>query len=221
NIKIACFKFIEDNTVYYFTLWIIVFIKCSKNDNDSSEHMYVPFKKCCKKYLYIISFNVRKIRSQENSQDDEGVQGEKVVDLDAALKSKHNLFPTLESDNMMFAGKLYKNLPICNIRVSPNNTVLTLTDAAGVVKIIKSCGIEGFKNTKKGTNIAAQTTAISLANKAIDRGFKTVRVKVRGLGPGRLAAVKGLQMGGLDIVSVSDNTHVSWNPPRPRKARRL
>lgn len=29
--------------------------------------------------------------------------------------------------------------------------------------MIRSCGMEGFKNTRKGTNIAAQATAISLA----------------------------------------------------------
>ncbi|XP_026731760.1 28S ribosomal protein S11, mitochondrial [Trichoplusia ni] len=153
--------------------------------------------------------------------EDEGVQGEKIVDLDSALKVKQNLFPTLDSDNLLFNGMLYKDLPICNIRVSHNNTIFTLTDAAGTVKVIRSCGMEGFKNTKKGTNIAAQTTAISIATRAIDRGFKTIRVRVQGLGPGRLAAVKGLQMGGLEIISITDNTHVSWNPPRARKARRL
>lgn len=68
---------------------------------------------------------------------------------------------------MLFDGTPYKLLPVCNIRVSHNNTIFTLTDAAGAVKIIKSCGIEGFKNTKKGTNIAAQTTAISLATVSI------------------------------------------------------
>ncbi|XP_014358013.2 28S ribosomal protein S11, mitochondrial [Papilio machaon] len=153
--------------------------------------------------------------------DDEGVQGEKIIDLDSVLKLKQNLFPTLESDNYLFDGVPYKDLPICNIRVTHNNTIFTVTDSAGSVKLTRSCGMEGFKNTKKGTNIAAQTTAISIATKAIDKGYKTVRVRVRGLGPGRLSAVKGLQMGGLDIVSVTDNTHVSWNPPRPRKAKRL
>lgn len=29
--------------------------------------------------------------------------------------------------------------------------------------MIRSCGMEGFKNTRKGTNIAAQATAISLS----------------------------------------------------------
>ncbi|KAJ0182798.1 hypothetical protein K1T71_002167 [Dendrolimus kikuchii] len=153
--------------------------------------------------------------------DDEGVQGEKIVDLDSVLKQKQNIFPTLNSDDQLFDGVPFKKVPICNIRVSHNNTVFTLTDANGKVKLIRSCGIEGFKNTKKGTNIAAQTTAVSIATKAIDKGFKTIRVRMKGLGPGRLAAVKGLQMGGLDIISVTDNTPVSWNPPRARKARRL
>ncbi|OWR53624.1 small ribosomal subunit protein uS11m [Danaus plexippus] len=153
--------------------------------------------------------------------DDEGVQGEKIVDIDSVLQTKQNLFPTADSDNLLFDGVPYKDLAICNVRVSHNNTIFTITDAEGKVKLLRSCGIEGFKNTKKGTNIAAQTTAINIANKAIEKGFRTIRVRVRGLGPGRLSAVKGLQMGGLQIVSVTDNTRVSWNPPRPRKAKRL
>ncbi|CAG9581020.1 unnamed protein product [Danaus chrysippus] len=153
--------------------------------------------------------------------DDEGVQGEKIIDIDSVLQTKQNLFPTADSDNLLFDGVPYKDLAICNIRVSHNNTIFTITDAEGKVKLLRSCGIEGFKNTKKGTNIAAQTTAINIASKAIEKGFRTMRVRVRGLGPGRLSAVKGLQMGGLQIVSVTDNTRVSWNPPRPRKAKRL
>lgn len=34
----------------------------------------------------------------------------------------------------------------------------------GEVKVYRSCGIEGFKNTRKGTNIAAQATAISFSS---------------------------------------------------------
>lgn len=55
----------------------------------------------------------------------------------------------------------------------------------------------------------------------MQRGMQTVRVVVRGLGPGRTSAIKGLQMGGLNIVSITDATRVSDNPPRPRKARRV
>lgn len=56
---------------------------------------------------------------------------------------------------------------------------------------------------------------------ALQKGLHTVRVVVRGLGPGRASSVKGLQMGGLNIVSITDATRVSDNPPRPRKARRV
>lgn len=35
------------------------------------------------------------------------------------------------------------------------------------------------------------------------------------------SSVKGLEMAGLDIISVTDSTRVSDNPPRPRKRRRL
>lgn len=114
-----------------------------------------------------------------------------------------------------------------------------MTNAKGNPQINRSCGMEGFKNTRKGTNIAAQATAITISGKILERGIKAVRVAVRGLGPGRMvnnlfhinflqnkmylfqSAIKGLQMGGLNIVSITDTTPVSWNPPRPRKQKKL
>lgn len=38
---------------------------------------------------------------------------------------------------------------------------------SGVAELFRSCGVEGFKNTRKGTNIAAQATAISLATVSV------------------------------------------------------
>lgn len=32
----------------------------------------------------------------------------------------------------------------------------------GTIEMVRSCGVEGFKNTRKGTNIAAQATAITI-----------------------------------------------------------
>lgn len=55
----------------------------------------------------------------------------------------------------------------------------------------------------------------------MQKGIQTVRVVVKGLGPGRTSSIKGLQMAGLNIVSVTDATPVSDNPPRARKARRI
>ncbi|KAH8406456.1 hypothetical protein KR215_001160 [Drosophila sulfurigaster] len=192
---------------------------------------------------------------------DEGTLGEKSVDIDTLIDRKAKFFPDASTATQLFNGIPFNELPIVNIRVSPNNTIISVTDYkgsiinnlrpnlychrllfVGVPRLIRSCGIEGFKNTRKGTNIAAQATAVTISAKAVELGWKTIRVKVRGLGPGRMvrfqilihvilknsfyilcfqSAIKGLQMGGLNIVSVTDNTPVSWNPPRPRKQRSL
>lgn len=56
---------------------------------------------------------------------------------------------------------------IINIKSTPNNTILNFTDANGKVILGHSAGIEGFKNAKKGTNIAGQQAAITLGNVSI------------------------------------------------------
>jgi len=152
---------------------------------------------------------------------DEGTAGEKSIDIDSLIFKKENLFPDKDTPTQLFNGIPFNELPICNIKVSKNNTIISFTDYKGLPRLLRSCGMEGFKNTRKGTNIAAQATAISISSRAMDLGWKTVRVTVGGLGPGRMSAIKGLQMGGLNIVSITDTTPVSWNPPRPRKQRRL
>lgn len=134
---------------------------------------------------------------------------------------KFQLFPDENTPEALFNGVQFKDLPIVNIRVTKNNTILSLTNPKGEIQVIRSCGVEGFKNTKKGTNIAAQSTAITFCGKIVERGIKQARVTVRGLGPGRMSAIKGLQMGGLNIISITDTTRVSWNPPRARKQRKL
>lgn len=75
---------------------------------------------------------------------------------------REDLFPDENTPNRLFNNVPFKELPIFNIRTSPNNTILSLTDYKGTIKLTRSCGVEGFKNTRKGTNIAAQATAISI-----------------------------------------------------------
>jgi len=131
------------------------------------------------------------------------------------------MFPDVNTPNMLFGAVKFSEVPICHIKSSSNNTILHVTKANGERIMIRSCGMEGFKNTRKGTNIAAQATAISLAARVLELGIHTVRVKIQGLGPGRMSSIKGLTMGGLKIISVTDNTPVSWNPLRSRKQRKL
>lgn len=130
--------------------------------------------------------------------------------------------PPVSTENLMFGGIPYYELPVIHIKATYNNTHVNITDHTGRRSYTRTtCGAEGFKKSKKGTTVAAQTVGIAAATKALEKGLKTVRVVVKGIGPGRQASIKGLQMGGVDIVSITDNTPIPHNGNRPRKARRL
>ncbi|XP_035538175.1 28S ribosomal protein S11, mitochondrial [Morone saxatilis] len=126
-----------------------------------------------------------------------------------------------EDTSLRWGGKAFDELPIVHIKATYNNTHIQLTDSQGQSIVRTSCGTEGFKNSKKSTPIAAQTTGVAAAVKAKANGVKFVRVLVKGLGPGRLPAIKGLSMAGLNVISITDNTPVPHNGCRPRKARRM
>ena len=102
---------------------------------------------------------------------------------------KGNIYPDASTPTTLFHGIPFNEIPIVNIKTSPNNTIINVTNAKGEPQILRSCGMEGFKNTRKGTNIAAQATAISISGKILERGMKSVRVAVRGLGPGRMVNI--------------------------------
>ncbi|XP_075886603.1 small ribosomal subunit protein uS11m [Nelusetta ayraudi] len=131
-------------------------------------------------------------------------------------------FPPLPGQDtpLRWEGKKFEELPIAHIKATYNNTHIQLTDSVGQSMVRTSCGTEGFKNIKKSTPVAAQTAGISAAAKAKAKGVTFVRVVVKGLGPGRQSAIKGLTMGGLEVVSITDDTPVPHNGCRPRKARR-
>ncbi|XP_034241216.1 30S ribosomal protein S11 [Thrips palmi] len=147
--------------------------------------------------------------------------GEKASILEVRQSKGDDRFPDLHLPTREFNGIMFKDLPIVNIKATLNNTLLCVTDSFGAAYTTRSCGYDGFKNARKGTNVAAQATAFTLGKKLMQRGFRTVRVKVSGLGAGRLAAVRGLTFAGVNVVSLTDYTPISWNPPRPRKQRRL
>jgi len=153
---------------------------------------------------------------------DDGALGETTKDIDASVREFAGMFPDEKTPDLLFDGERFADLPIIHVSVSKNNTLMSITNAQGEMKMHRSCGTEGFKNSRKGTNVAAQATAISLATRALDRGIKNVRVSIKGLGPGRISALKGLTMGGINVISITDRTPISWNcHPRPRAAKTL
>ena len=148
---------------------------------------------------------------------DEGSQGERFE-----MGPYHRIceFPTPDTPNRLFDEIPFKDLPIIHIKTTKNNTIFSLCSSDGNFILCRSCGMEGFKNCRKGTNVAAQSTALSFSQKITRMGHKTVRICIRGLGPGRLSSVKGLQMGGINIVSITDTTPICEVPRhRPPAAR--
>lgn len=107
------------------------------------------------------------------------------------------------------------------IQSSFNNTIITITDEKGNTIAWSSSGNCGFKGTKKGTPFAAQMTAVNVAKRAIDAGVKQIAVLVKGPGPGRETAIRGLQSAGLMITSIRDITPVPHDGCRPPKPRRV
>jgi len=108
-----------------------------------------------------------------------------------------------------------------HIKSTFNNTIVTITDAAGNALSWASAGGLGFRGSRKSTPYAAQMAAETAANTARDYGLKTVEVFVKGPGSGREAAIRALQAAGLDVTMIKDVTPVPHNGCRPPKRRRV
>ena len=110
---------------------------------------------------------------------------------------------------------------VAHIRVTFNNTNITLTDMYGNVISWATAGRSGFKGSRKSTPYAAEMAAESAAKEAIDLGLRRVEVLVKGPGSGREAAVRSLQAAGLEISSIKDTSPIPHNGCRPPKRRRV
>ena len=102
-----------------------------------------------------------------------------------------------------------------------NNVIITITDPGGNVVSWGSSGSAGFKGSRKGTPYAAQLAAESAAKRAKEHGMRQIEVFVRGPGGGREAAIRSLQIAGLNVISIKDVTPIPHNGCRPPKRRRV
>lgn len=110
---------------------------------------------------------------------------------------------------------------VVHIQSTFNNTIVTITDPVGNVLSWSSSGVQGFKGSRKSTPFAAQLAAEDAVKKALEYGMKTVEVFVKGPGAGRESALRSLQSGGFNIVSIKDVTPIPHNGCRPPKRRRV
>jgi small subunit ribosomal protein S11 len=110
---------------------------------------------------------------------------------------------------------------VAHVHATFNNTIVTITDAQGLVVSWSSAGAVGFKGSRKGTPFAAQMAAEAAARKAADVGMRSVIVHIKGPGGGRESAVRALQGAGLNVISIKDVTPIPHNGCRPPKRRRV
>ena len=120
--------------------------------------------------------------------------------------------------------KVRKNIlsGIVSIQASYNNTIVTITDEDGMAISWASAGSAGFKGSRKSTPYAAQVAAEKAAETAkIATGLEKVKVLIKGVGPGREQALRGLHSAGLELLAIVDRTPIPHGGCRQRKARRV
>ena len=119
--------------------------------------------------------------------------------------------------------KVKKNIAegVAHIHASFNNTIVTITDAAGDALCTASGGAVGFKGSRKSTPYAAQRAAEACAERASKFGVKEVEVRVKGPGAGRESAITALQQSGLNVKMIEDVTPLPHNGCRAPKKRRV
>jgi len=109
-----------------------------------------------------------------------------------------------------------------HIHATFNNTIITFCDPhTGEVLCWDSAGSAGYKGSRKSTPYAAQLAGETAARAAQDHGMREVDVFVKGPGPGRDAAIRSIQQGGLTVKSITDVTPIPHNGCRPPKKRRV
>jgi len=107
------------------------------------------------------------------------------------------------------------------IRGSYNNIILTLMDQEGNTKAWASAGTAGFKNGRKSSDFAAESAADRLADRSIALGYTFARVTIKGLGSGKMKAIRRLCKSSLKLLGVGSSFSIAYNGcRRARKPRK-
>lgn len=118
---------------------------------------------------------------------------------------------------------------IAHIYASFNNIVITITDLTGAETITRCSGGMVTKSAKdEGSPYVAMKVAQTAAEAAMEKGFDSVNVRIRGRGgkkggsPGRGAqtAIRSLVRAGLKIGTIEDVTPRPHNGTKAKGGKR-
>lgn len=107
------------------------------------------------------------------------------------------------------------------IHSTQNNTIVSVTDLKSKLLFCYSCGLLGFKGSKRGTSFGSQNLGFFIGKKLIMFGYKLIIVKVKGFGIGRHSSLKGLTLSGIKLLCLIDVTKVAFNGCKLSKKRRI
>lgn len=110
---------------------------------------------------------------------------------------------------------------VATVNVSYNNTLISIADSAGQIISFSSAGLLGFKGSKKSTPYAANMVAKDCFEKSKKFNLTNIKIVIKGVGPGRESAIRGLAGTGLNILSIMDATPIAHNGVRRPKPRRV
>ncbi len=102
-----------------------------------------------------------------------------------------------------------------------NNTIVTITDLTGKVLSWASSGSCGFKGARKSTPYAAKVAAEKAMTVASPYGIQSIEIEVKGIGPGREQAIRGLQIAGVNFECITDVTPIAHGGCRAKRPRRV
>ena len=94
-------------------------------------------------------------------------------------------------------------------------------DFTRCVFLLKLIQYQGVAPEPKEIELLWNQTLSEGAKAAMEHGLRSVEVFVRGPGAGRESAIRALQVAGLDVTMIKDETPIPHNGCRPPKRRRV
>jgi small subunit ribosomal protein S11 len=107
------------------------------------------------------------------------------------------------------------------VHAGDNNTIVTVTDMDGKVLGWASSGSSGFKGSRKSTPYSAKVAAEKVMGIVSSFGIQSLQIEVKGIGPGREQAIRGLQVAGVNFDAIIDRTPIAHGGCRACKPRRV
>lgn len=132
----------------------------------------------------------------------------------AAEQRRPQIVPRPAVESAVGIGTIY-------VQCTKNNTICTLVDMKGMPLAWTSAGSCGFKNSRKKSTQVSQQVAETLIEKVLEKGFKDVRVVMKGLGYGKQSAVRAITKSRLRVLEIHEQTAIPHNGCRAPKRRRI